>query len=135
METDVRWIQRLNNFSKAVAQLVKFIDKGVLNEFEQQGLIQCFEYNYELAWNVIKDFYEDQGETGIQGSRDAFRLAYQRGLLENGDIWMNMIKSRIMANQTFDEDTTNSICTDIRNSYYQEFLFLERKLIEIKNKE
>jgi len=55
---DIRWIQRFNNFSKAFKQLTKFIEKGELSELEQQGLIQSFEYNYELAWNTIKDFYE-----------------------------------------------------------------------------
>jgi len=48
-----------------------------LNELEKQGLIQAFEYTYELAWNTIKDYFENQGETGIHGSRDAFRLAFQ----------------------------------------------------------
>lgn len=37
---------------------------------EEQGLIKAFEYTYELPWNTMKDFYENQGETGLQGSRD-----------------------------------------------------------------
>ncbi len=56
--------------------------KKELNELEKQGLIQAFEYTYELAWNTIKDYFENQGETGIHGSRDAFRLAFRRGLVE-----------------------------------------------------
>ena len=92
---DIRWIQRFANYSKALSQLDKFIAKGEsLNELEEQGLIQSFEYNFELAWNLIKDYYEYQGETTIQGSRDAFRLAFRRGLIEDGEGWMNMIESR-----------------------------------------
>lgn len=53
---DIRWIQRFNNFAKALAQLAKFITKGDLNELEKQGLIQCFEYTYELAWIRLKIF-------------------------------------------------------------------------------
>ena len=74
MNQDIRWKQRLDNFTKALRQLTKFIDKGELNELEQQGLIQSFEYTYELAWNTIKDFFEAQGETDILGSRDAMRM-------------------------------------------------------------
>lgn len=70
---DIRWNQRFSNLKKAFLQLDRFINKGALNEFEQQGLIQSFEYTFELSWNVIKDYYEFQGETNIQGSRDAFR--------------------------------------------------------------
>lgn len=54
---DIRWIQRFNNFSKALAQLEKFIEKGELNELEKQGLIQSFEYTYEIACNTIKDYF------------------------------------------------------------------------------
>lgn len=53
---DVRWIQRFNHFEKALGQLKKFIQKGELNELEEQGLIQAFEYTCELAWNTLKDY-------------------------------------------------------------------------------
>ncbi len=48
-QKDIRWIQRLNNYNKALQQLSKFIEKAELNELEEQGLIQCFKYSYELA--------------------------------------------------------------------------------------
>ena len=85
--TDIRWKQRFSNYRKALSQLRKFIDKGQLSDLEKQGLVKAFEYTYELAWNVIKDFYEAQGETNIQGSKDAFRLAFSRGLVRDGDVW------------------------------------------------
>lgn len=53
-EQDIRWKQRLANFNKALSQLKKFIDHGKLNELEEQGLVQAFEYTYELAWNVVR---------------------------------------------------------------------------------
>ncbi len=125
---DIRWIQRFNNFIKALAQLAKFIAKGDLNELEKQGLIQCFEYTYELAWNTLKDFYENQAETDIQGSKDAIRLAFKRGLIENGEAWMSMIKSRTLTSHTYNEDLADEIVTVILNSYYQEFVALQKKL-------
>jgi nucleotidyltransferase substrate binding protein (TIGR01987 family) len=133
--TDIRWVQRFNNFCKALKQLTKFIEKGELSDLEQQGLIQSFEYNYELAWNTIKDFYENQGETGIQGSRDAIRMAFQRELIENGDIWMKMIKSRALTSHTYNEDTAQEIAEDIFDYYYNEFLKLQEKFFELKEKE
>ncbi|MRW87573.1 hypothetical protein GJ698_26220 [Pseudoduganella sp. FT26W] len=50
-EQDIRWLQRLSNYRRALAQLKKFIDKGELNELEQQGWIKAFEFTHELAWN------------------------------------------------------------------------------------
>jgi nucleotidyltransferase substrate binding protein (TIGR01987 family) len=129
---DVRWIQRFSNYKKALDKLSKFMALGALNEFEEQGLIQCFEYNYELAWNMLKDFYEAQGESSIQGSRDAIRLAFSRGLIENGEIWMQMVKSRTLTSHTYNESTAKEVVEAIKLNYYSEFLqlrvILEKKL-------
>ena len=95
MEQDINtWKQRFSNYLKALTQLQKFIDKGDLNEVEEQGLRQAFEFTHELAWNVMKDYFEYQGNTSITGSRDAAREAFQNGLIEDGHQWMEMIKSR-----------------------------------------
>ena len=134
---DIRWRQRFNNFTKALSQLQKFIDKGKdLNELEEQGLIQAFEYNFELSWNLIKDYYAFQGVTDIQGSRDAFRLAFNRGLIKDGENWMKMIESRVKTSHTYNEETAEEIASAILNTYF--FLFVElrsamEKLINIQD--
>lgn len=118
---DVRWIQRFKNFTRAFEQLQEFMDQGKLNKFEEQGLIQCFEYNYELSWNVLKDFYEAQGESNIQGSRDAFRLAFKRDLVQDGDLWMDMIKTRALTSHTYNQVTATKIVKKIKEDYYHAF--------------
>jgi nucleotidyltransferase substrate binding protein (TIGR01987 family) len=129
---DIRWMQRLNNFSKALSQLRKFIEKGQLNELEEQGLIQAFEYTYELAWNTLKDYFEAQGETNIHGSRDAFRLAFRRGLVQAGETWMDMVKSRTLTTHTYNEEVAKQIATAILNRYYSEFLKLHAKMESLR---
>jgi len=131
MQEDVRWIQRFNNFKKSLKQLdgaIQLIAERKLTDLEQQGVIQAFEYNYELAWNVLKDFYENQGEQNIQGSRDAIKLAFKRGMIKNGDIWLNMIKSRALTSHTYNEDVTKAILNDIIEKYYSEFTSLKTTL-------
>jgi nucleotidyltransferase substrate binding protein (TIGR01987 family) len=128
---DIRWKQRLDNYQKAVRQLTKFIEKGELNELEEQGMIKAFEYTYELAWKMIKDYYEEQGEVNIQGSRDALRLAFQRGIIKDGDNWMKMIKSRIATVHTYNEEVAKQIIQDIRNLYFQLFVELQTKMQNI----
>ena len=129
---DIRWIQRFDNFNKALEQLTKFINEDSLNELEEQGLIQSFEYNYELAWNTIKDYFENQGETGILVSRDAFRLAFKIGLIDNGEIWMKMIASRIQTTHTYDKKIAKEVVESIINIYYDEFISLQKRLLELK---
>lgn len=135
MSSDVRWHQRLSNFNLALNELSEAIalnDERPLSKLEEQGLIQAFEYNYELAWNVIKDFYEAQAEVGIQGSRDAIRMAFKRGLIENGSLWMEMIKSRVLTSHTYNRDTATKISAQIINEYYGAFVLLNKTLNKIQ---
>jgi nucleotidyltransferase substrate binding protein (TIGR01987 family) len=128
MQNDIRWKQRFYNYQKALTQLTKFIEKGELSELEEQGIIKAFEYTYELAWKVIKDYYEEQGEVSIQGSRDALRLAFQRGLINDGDNWMKMIKSRIASVHTYNLEVAQQINQDIHDIYFQLFVELKEKM-------
>lgn len=131
MSQDIRWIQRFDNFKRALIQLdnaFAIMKERPLSELEQQGLIQAFEYNYELAWNVIKNFYEYQGVTDIQGSRDAFRLAFRQGLITEGELWMDMIKKRQLTSHTYNQPTTEKIVTSIKNDFYRLFHSLKATL-------
>jgi len=127
-QSDIRWKQRYSNFNKALAQLSRFIEKGNLNELEKQGLIQAFEYTYELAWNVIKDFYEYQGTTDIQGSRDAIRTAFRMGLITDGKGWLQMVESRIKSSHTYNEEIAEEICNAIESSYFGLFIAFKTKI-------
>ncbi|MFV8333136.1 nucleotidyltransferase substrate binding protein [Flavobacterium sp.] len=128
MEEDIRWKQRFENYLIALGQLQKFIAKGNLNELEEQGLIQAFEFTHELAWNVMKDYFEYQGNTTITGSRDATREAFQKGLIQDGAQWMEMIKSRNQSTHTYNESTANEIRDRILNYYYDLFVSFKDKM-------
>lgn len=131
-QLDVRWKQRFSNFRKALKRLSAFIEKDDLSELETQGLIKSFEYTYELAWNTMKDLYEAQGEAGIQGSRDAIRLAFRRGLVEDGEGWMAMIQSRIDTAHCYSEEKAEKVERAILDKYFSLFTLLEEKLSTIE---
>ncbi|MDR3132983.1 MAG: nucleotidyltransferase substrate binding protein [Prevotellaceae bacterium] len=126
---DIRWKQRFANYQKALEQLRKFFEKETLNELEQQGLIQAFEYTYELAWNVMKDYllYE-QAHVTIMGSRDAIRTAFQRGIIDDGRHWMEMISSRIDSVHTYNEAVAQEIVAKITHTYFRLFTQFEKKM-------
>lgn len=128
---DIRWQQRFANYKKALAQLTKFIDKGDLNELEEQGLIQAFEYTYELAWNVLKDFLIDQGNKNIFGSRDAIREAFSVGLIDDGETWMDMFVDRNKTSHTYNEETANEIAGNVFQRYFPLFIALRQRMEDI----
>lgn len=121
MLEDIRWVQRFNHFKKALAQLTKFMQKTELNELEEQGLIQAFEYTHELAWKVQKDFLESQGVPELFGAKNVAREAFKTGLIADGDIWMRMIESRNLTSHTYNEETTRQILTAIKGEYFGAF--------------
>ena len=127
-QDDIRWEQRFANYGKALAQFQKFIDKGELSELEKQGLIKAFEYTYELAWKTLKDFLEFSGQLDIYGSRDVTRKAFELNLIEDGEGWMDMLKSRNLTSHTYHEEVVEEICRQISERYFSLLIRLGEKL-------
>lgn len=105
-----------------------------LSELEVQGLIQAFEFTHELAWNVMKDFFFEQGNNTIMGSKDATREAFQFGLIQDGENWMDMIRSRNLSTHTYNEQIAKEIAEKILTVYFQLFENFLKRLNELKMK-
>lgn len=117
MEYDVRWKQRFSNFQKAFSQLTEFVEKGELNKFEVQGLIKCFEYNFELAWKVMKDYLELEGFEP-KSPRSSIQIAFQNNLIQDGYIWIDALEKRNLMSHTYDEETALEAEKLILEKYY-----------------
>lgn len=125
---DVRWQQRFSNFNNALVQLLEAADlarQRPLSKLEKQGVIQAFEFTHELAWNVLKDFLQDQGDQTLNGSKDATRAAFKVGLIQEGEGWMAMIHSRNLSSHTYDEKTAESLVAAIFKDYVPLFITLQ----------
>ena len=135
---DIRWLQRFQNYQKAFAQLTQAVDlsrQRALSKLEQQGLIQGFEYTHELAWNTLKDFLEARGAAAIFGSRDTTRAAFTAGLIDQGEVWMQMIQSRNQSTHTYNEEMMTQIVTAVIQTYMVEFTKLQSKFEQLRSAE
>ena len=124
MNEDIRWKQRFQNYLKALSTLKNAVELSAerdLTDLEKQGVIQGFEFTFELAWNVMKDYLEEQGIYGIIGSKNAIRQAFNKELIEDGEIWMDMIKDRNLASHVYDEATADFLFAAIKDSYFLQF--------------
>jgi len=124
MKKDIRWKQRFDNFQKVFLELEEAVllsQKRSLSKLENQGLIQGFEYTHELAWNMIKDYLEEQGIFGLIGSKNTIREAFKLGILKEGEIWMNMIQSRNQTSHTYNTTLADQVVSDILHKYYYQF--------------
>lgn len=135
MEKSLRWLQRFERFKKALRQLKsakELYERRELTELEKQGLIQAFEYTFELSWNLIRDYFIYQGITEIRGSRDAFRLAFKHSIVEDGNLWMEMIQARNLTSHTYDEEMAEKLIGEIIHRYYPAFEKLMEKFESLR---
>ncbi len=136
---DIRWKQRFENFQTAFKNLksaVNLAKSRPLSDLENQGLIQSFEFTHELAWNVLKDFLEFQGAGPLLGSKDTTRAAFQKKLLQAGEIWMEMIQSRNLTSpHTYNRKVAADLTSKIQNEYFQELIRFEKQLTELSANE
>jgi len=131
MDEDIRWKQRFQNYGKALTTLknaVELAESRELTDLEKQGMIQGFEFTLELAWNVMKDYLEWKGITGIIGSKDAVRQAFSNNLIEDGQVWMDMIKDRNLAAHSYDEAAAEKLAAAITGSHYRQFCAFAEKM-------
>ena len=134
---DIRWAQRFQNFELALKQLddsVVLSQQRPLSLLEEQGVIKAFEFTYELGWNVLKDYLEYQGIVGIIGSRDAIREAFQKGLISQGQLWMDMSQDRNKSAHTYNKVVADDLFVNIKNRYLDAFKELQSKMKTIVGK-
>ncbi len=125
---DIRWKQRFSNFKNAFSQLeeaAELSQERELSLLEKQGLIQAFEYSQELAWKVMKDFLEYQGNQNIRGSRDAIREAFKVSIIEDGEVWMQTIQTRNLTSHGYDKQMAEEVVQVITDDYISIFKTFE----------
>lgn len=132
MAEDIRWEQRFMNYKKALARLqaVQANELPSLSELEKEGLIQRFEYTYELAWKTLQDFLRYKGYIDFAGPNATLSLALQDGYITDADGWRKMKKSRELMSHTYDEGQANQIVSDIAGTFVH---LLEQLCIRLTN--
>ena len=130
-DQDIRWQQRFANYKNALQQLqsaVELRQQRALSNLEKQGVIQAFEFTHELAWNVLKDYLQDQGNQNIKGSKNATREAFKVALIADGEQWMAMIQSRNISSHTYNEHIAEELVNAIADQYFPLFVALQSEI-------
>lgn len=113
---DTRWHQRFENLERAFRLLQEAAGRQSLSDLEAEGMVQRFEYTFELAWKTLKDFLELQGFT-VAYPREVIKTAFQVGLISMGDAWFEMLDRRNEAAHTYDRQRFLEITNAIRTTF------------------
>lgn len=116
--SDIRWKQRFQNFEKAIGHLADALEIENPDLLQKAGIIQFFEMSYELAWNTLKDYLEEQGFTDVKSPRNALKKGFEVGLIEDGHLWMELLLDRNLTAHTYDEEKATEVEELIHEKYF-----------------
>ena len=118
---DIRWQQRFQNFDRAFVLLRSALEDRTLeqlSDLEQEGVIQRFEYSYELAWKTMKDYLEDNGIVLAPVTpRNVIKEAFAAKIITDGQVWVDMMLHRNILSHTYDFSKFKEVLIAVDNKY------------------
>lgn len=122
---------KLENFIKALKRLkeglLQYDDK---NELLRDGIIQRFEFAFELAWKTLKEVFEDEGLIGLNSPKSVLKESYSAGIIQDEKLWMNMLMDRNSTSHMYNENNAIEICKNIKEEYTDALERLKEKIIK-----
>jgi nucleotidyltransferase substrate binding protein (TIGR01987 family) len=129
---DLRWRQRLESLQRALAQLEAALaahgaEPG--NEVIGMAVIKAYEFSFELSWKTLKDLLAWNG-VDARLPREVLKQAFATGLLENGQLWIDMLEQRNLMAHTYDQSRARQAAELISHSFWPELNALQRSLAD-----
>lgn len=114
---DIRWKQRLQNLSNAFTFLESVVSKPSFTPLEAAGLVQSFEFTFELSWKTLKDYLESEGFTP-RSPRETIKQAFQSGYIEDGHLWIEMLDKLNELSHTYNRAQADAATEKICKRYF-----------------
>jgi len=121
--------QKYINYSSALERLEEAIKINEPDELQIDGIIQRFEFTFELAWKTLKAYLEYNGFTDdVIGPRGVLKMAFSEGLIQDADGWENIMGARNNMSHRYDYTISREIFENIKDKYIVLFKELKDKL-------
>lgn len=130
---DIRWKQRFQNYEKAFKRLshaIEVVKSAPDDDLLQSGLVQTYEYTFELAWKTLKDYLTLEGFE-VRSPRETIRQGFQSGYIMNGEDWLQTLADRNLTTYIYDDEIIAQVLSDIFERY---FFLLQDFYISFKEK-
>lgn len=116
MKNEQRWLQRLQNLNKAHKRLERACDQPAYNELETAGLVQTFEFTFELCWKTLKDKLLFEGYE-VNSPREVIKKAFEMALIEDAQEWLEALETRNLFNHTYEDELARQAIDLIQHKY------------------
>ncbi len=114
--------ERIENFTKAYEifqSTVNAYNSDKCNVVYHMALVQSFEVCFELGWKVLKDYLNIKG-IEVSYPKEAIKEAFNKGTIENGQIWIDMLKDRNATSHEYNMDKIDKVLEKISKEYFKE---------------
>lgn len=123
---------KLDNFSRGLNALQEGLELyDPASDLQRDGVIQRFEFTFELAWKSLQAYFIEEGIQGVNSPKGALREAYSGGLIENEGLWLAMLRDRNMTAHLYDAELAAEIVQRIQTLYAAALAGLKQSLEEL----
>jgi len=124
-DQEIRWKQRFKHFVKAFTLLRSALEDKEIDDFDdlqQEGLVQRFEYTFELLWKTLKDYLDNEEvDIGLISPKNVIKAAGKSTLLErigaDGEILLDMHTTRNLLSHTYDVKNFRESLIKLKRDY------------------
>ncbi len=118
-------LMKCENFRRAFSRLEEALAEYAAapgSTVLRDGVIQRFEFTFELAWKSLKEYMEDQGAAGdLNFPKGVLKTAYAAGLISDESVWLDMLASRNITSHIYDDAQAAQVLASIRTRYMVPF--------------
>ncbi len=128
MTQDIHWKQRFSNFNQVYDRLnevIKTNNKQPSDMITQIAMIKLFELAFELSWKMMKDYLEYH-DLQVKFPRDVIKQAFASEILEDGQLWIDMLDERNLLSNVYDQEGTEYAVEQISQKYFSGLTQLQR---------
>ena len=99
-----------SSLEKAIVSLRQALERPPKNDLERDGVIQRFEYTFELCWKYIRRLLLAMGRSDVSSSpRPLFRDALEEHWILDIEPWFGFLEARNEVAHTYDSDQADKV--------------------------
>ena len=121
--------ERFKDYKNALVRLKESCSLDPENDIVIDGVIQRFEFTFELAWKTLKEVFEEEGLIGLNSPKTVLKEAFSAGIIEDEKPWINMLLDRNATSHLYSENNAKEICKNIKQKYTKALEELKNNII------
>ncbi len=110
-------LRKVENYCAAVERLKEAMEERAANPDStviRDGVIQRFEFTFELAWKSLKEYMEDQGiAPDLTYPKAVLKKAFADGTIDSEQEWLDMLDARNVTSHVYSDEQAAKVVADI----------------------